>query len=57
MSEQQAIRAGAKLYTDLDNMLISSDEFNSQMKILHKCTELTYDVFDMRCYDLSFTVV
>ena len=54
MNEQQAIKAGAKLYINLDNMLISSDEFNLQMRILHKCTSLTFDVFDMKCYDLSF---
>ena len=54
MNEQQAIEAGAQLYMDLDKMLISSEEFNSQMRMLHKCTDLTLDVFDMKCYDLSF---
>ena len=54
MSEEQAIKAGAKLYKDLDDMFISVSEFNAQMKLLHRCTNLTFENFDMRCYDLSF---
>jgi len=54
MNEQQAIKAGAKLYKDLDDMKISTDFFNQQMKELHKCTNLSFDYFDMKCYNASF---
>ncbi len=51
----EIILAGAKLYKDLDDMRITTKEFNNGLKELFEQSGLTdFENFDMLCYDRSF---
>jgi hypothetical protein len=49
------IKKGAKLYRELDDMKISFDYFNLEMKRLFKLSGFElFSIFDSHCYNYSF---
>jgi hypothetical protein len=55
ISLNEIVKSGAKLYKDLDDMVISLKQFNLEMKLLFDQSGLKdFEYFDMLCYDRSF---